>query len=96
MIDWRGAAHPFPNHKSSIVNHKFTKGACIALPLHYFITATTYGFTEKTPEGQNQQAQAAQEAAPASPQEAHLAEVILSARLSALRRRDSFSRVVLR
>jgi hypothetical protein len=91
-----GAARPFPNRKSKIVNHKFTKGACIAPPLYCFITATTYGFTEKTPESQNQQAQAAQEAAPASPQEAHLAEVILSARLSALRRRDSFSRVVLR
>jgi hypothetical protein len=50
---------------------------CIAAILHYSITATNYGFTEKTSESQNQQAQAAQEAATASPQEAHLAEVIL-------------------
>jgi hypothetical protein len=34
-----------------------------------------YGFTEKTAQSENQQTQTAQEAAAASPQEAHLAEV---------------------
>jgi len=38
-----------------------------------------YGFNQKTPQGKNQQAQTAQEAAPESSQEAHLAEVILRA-----------------
>jgi hypothetical protein len=35
-----------------------------------------YGFTQKTPQGKNQQAQTAQEAALEPSQEAHLAEVI--------------------
>jgi hypothetical protein len=40
------------------------------------LTAETYGFTEKTPQGQNQQAQTTQEAAFEPSQEAHLAEVV--------------------
>jgi hypothetical protein len=39
--------------------------------------AILYGFNQKTPQGKNQQAQTAQEAALESSQEAHLAEVIL-------------------
>jgi hypothetical protein len=38
-----------------------------------------YGFIKKTPQGKNQQAQTAQEAALESPQEAHLAAVMLRA-----------------
>jgi tetratricopeptide (TPR) repeat protein len=41
-----------------------------------YIDRETYGFTEKTPQSENQQAQTAQEAASAPSQEAHLAEVI--------------------
>jgi hypothetical protein len=36
-----------------------------------------YGFHQKAPQGENQQAQTAQEAAFEPPQEAHLAEIIL-------------------
>jgi hypothetical protein len=40
------------------------------------LTTETYGFDKKTPQGENQQTQAAQEAALESSQEAHLAAVI--------------------
>jgi hypothetical protein len=46
-------------------------------PISIIPLAILYGFNQKTPQGKNQQAQTAQEAAPESSQEAHLAEVIL-------------------
>jgi len=50
----------------------------LALRQISFISFTIlYGFNQKTPQGKNQQAQTAQEAALESSQEAHLAEVIL-------------------
>jgi tetratricopeptide (TPR) repeat protein len=71
--------------------------SCITPPLHYSITPlTAYGFDQKTPQGENQQAQTAQEAAPASSQEAHLAEVSFAARPFVVlprRRRDLSSAV---
>jgi hypothetical protein len=47
----------------------------LALAGGFGITERPYGFTEKTPQGQNQQTQTAQEAALESSQEAHLAEI---------------------
>jgi hypothetical protein len=49
---------------------------CITPILRYSMGATPYGFTKKTPQGQNQPSQTAQEAAPEPSQEADLAEVI--------------------
>jgi hypothetical protein len=51
----------------------------IRLTKWYTDRDTIYGFNQKTPQGKNQQAQTAQEAALESSQEAHLAEVILRA-----------------
>ena len=48
-----------------------------ALPANSGTSLATYGFTEKAPQGKNQQTQTTQEAASQSSQEAHLAEVSL-------------------
>jgi hypothetical protein len=45
----------------------------------FSLISSAHGFNQKTPQGKNQQAQTAQEAASESAQEAHVAEVICPA-----------------